>query len=400
MKILSKKASAFIYTIILVNIALFLAYIVLNNSNIIKTTLNISNIDNTINENISKKADITYDLIKKYNSNWWWFVDNISCPNSWDIIVRQLNSSGTLEIVWSIGSNLTYDYGNIYCNFLFESIIWKIFFDNSNFNKIYYWEDSMELIQDSGLITHDNLFPLGQLKFSFIKNPIWDSIDDIMNSDDYRGTSWEIPYPNWYIDDDILPRLWQINKILSWEDEFYNIFWINDKSREIIDKNTNNNYNNDQIVKLTEVTSSKIILDLSASGDLSYDISLVVFNKEDYTNNNTLKVLEEYNWENLNSSFWYLSFDENNNLILSKTDSSNNIDFDFVNKDYAVFIKNKGLSSITSNISVETNTTPKKQVYMNPIDDSKESEIEILSNHLIISWFDYIWDNKIIIKSK
>jgi hypothetical protein len=209
-----------------------------------------------------------------------------------------------------------------------------------------------------------------------------------MNSDDFRSTSSWTLYPNSFIDDDIIPRL-TIFSLVTPQNDYYNIFWNNYKTDEIIDRNIFNNENSGSLTKIWNVSSWNLIFNLSSSWNLSYKIKLVKFNKENYKNNNTLILLESFESWNLTQSGGYLQSD----LSLSETKTWNEFEFNFTNNDYAIFIQNNWQENINIQLKWEENSSWKK-IYINAIDESKDDNtIEILVNHIISYGSNYTWEN-------
>lgn len=216
----------------------------------------------------------------------------------------------------------------------------------------------------------------------------WDLIDDDFNSDDYKVTSssW-VYYFDDFEDDDVIPR-----KIIFWNieanTEYQNIFWNNYKTNAFIDKNTNNV----DIInkKISEVTQWHLLLDIFNKDIVNYDLKIIYFNHDKYKNENTLLAEESYVWTWLTSNFWYIQL-YNNNLSLSPTKTWNEFVFDFVNKDYWIFITNITNWNLTYRLS--SYDASWSWVYLNPIDDSIDWYIEAMSNHIII-WPEknFIWN--------
>lgn len=216
-----------------------------------------------------------------------------------------------------------------------------------------------------------------------------DQIDDDLNSDNYKVTSiWDVYYQNWYQDDDVVPRLTIFWNVKPYSD-YFNVFWNNYKTNKVIDENTNNN---DSLnVKISDVTSGYMFFDIFNTGINLYDIKIMEYDKTKYTEEFSLLPINIYNWENLSDHVWYLQVSWND-IALSKDKTWNEFIFNFKDKDYWIFIKNKESWNLAYRISAETSTW--SMIYINPIDDSKDWIIESLSNHIIIGWEkNFIWEN-------
>lgn len=224
----------------------------------------------------------------------------------------------------------------------------------------------------------------------------WDWIDDDLNSDNYRVTSiWDLYYQDWYQDDDVIPRL-TIFSNLEPKSDYYNVFWNNYKTNKIIEENINN----DDIlnIKASQVTDWYLYFDLFSENNILYDIKLLEFDRNEYKDNYTLFPINSYHWFDLTEDVWYL---QNNwwDISLSRNKTWNEFVFNFKDKDYAIFFKNKELWNIAVRLTGENNDW--KQIYINPIDDSKSWIIESLTNHIIIGWEkNFIWEHFLFVWDK
>lgn len=226
----------------------------------------------------------------------------------------------------------------------------------------------------------------------------WDGIDDNFNSDDYRVTSHSDTntyYFPWFQDDDVIPRLtffWNVEN----SQNYYNIFWNNYKTNDFVSNNVNNN---DTVnVKIWDVSNGFMYLDLFSDSDIVYDLKVIEFDRDKYRDEFTLLPINSYEGIDLSWEFWFI--EENSWVLsLSSVQTWNEFNFDFTNKDYAIFIINKWESDLSYRLSSQTSTWT--GVYINPIDDSKIWTIETMVNHIIIGWEkNFIWDNFIIVWAK
>lgn len=229
----------------------------------------------------------------------------------------------------------------------------------------------------------------------------WNWVDIDFNSDNYSSTSsWTINYPDDYFDDDNLARLfvsWNINSDFDW---FYNIFWNNSQTNDFIDSNPNNDYNPSFFIKSWEVTDWKLFLDIfSEENNLDYELKIVEFDKSYFDSSSSLITTNIYSISNLQDNSWYIQLNWGD-LSLNNSTTWNEFSFDFLNKDYAIFVKNNWEKSLSYKINWEENITW-KQIYLNPIDDSKNFFIETYVNHILESQDgNYFWENDIIIWKK
>jgi hypothetical protein len=202
-----------------------------------------------------------------------------------------------------------------------------------------------------------------------------DGIDDNCNSDNYmtNSTGW-VSYPDNFEDDDVKWR-----KELSWyiskKNWFKNIFFNTEKYKNIIENNTNNN---DLLnSKIWTVDEWYLYLDI----DKNIELKILEFDKTIYNNSKELILLNTYN-SSISSWSWFISIDILNKLNLW-TLFSINFKFDFKNKLYAIFVKNMEKNALLYNLKGETVSWT--WIYIVPIDDSKEKEIEFLGSEIIIT---------------
>jgi len=129
----SRKASVFIYILILINIALIIWYVVWNNVFILNNNINTWKNSEEIFSSIHNKWNINIESVKKYNSNWDWFIDGISCP-------QNVTMSWTTLMTTGINTTITYSLWNIYCSWAHNWKEFRIYFDKdySDFAKVFY----------------------------------------------------------------------------------------------------------------------------------------------------------------------------------------------------------------------------------------------------------------------
>lgn len=239
----------------------------------------------------------------------------------------------------------------------------------------------------------------------------WSSWDLITKNSVYNNTikyqAWDFAWNTWAIESFVLKLNWPIvyNKVKdndsnarstivwyvtkTWSLE--NIFWNNQISSDYINKNINNNDN--AYVKIWNVTSWNIRLSL----DKDSTIRVVKFNKNKYSLNKELFIEDSFEWT-VTAQSWYINKNlTNNSISLSWSVWSSAYNFDFTNNDYAIFVKNNWTGTLNYKI---TWISWIKWVYINPINDSYPKEIRILSSHIIISNWVYVWKQSEYIKLK
>ncbi|MDD3144715.1 MAG: hypothetical protein PHV23_01240 [Candidatus Gracilibacteria bacterium] len=219
-----------------------------------------------------------------------------------------------------------------------------------------------------------------------------DNVDDNMDSDNYRSTSTgSIGYPGNFFDDDIIPRLTIFGNIGPNMSDYYNVFWNNYITNEIINNNVYNNDNPLSITKIGDVTEGYLIFDLFSKTDLglNYNMKIIEFDKLSYKDRFTLLPINVIETFNMSDTYGYL---QKNGEVLSfsRYKTGNEFKFDFKNKDYAIFFTNNLGTNMAVRITGEEKpssgliTDIGKMIYINPIDDSKPNVIETVANHIII----------------
>jgi len=220
----------------------------------------------------------------------------------------------------------------------------------------------------------------------------WDTIDDDYDSDNYRVTSfWDTYYLDWYQDDDVVPRktfFWNIKPV----QRYINIFWNNYKTEKYIDENI---YNDDILNdKMWNIDKAYMFLDLYNKTSNNFDLKIIEFDKDKFKYEQTLLPLKSSNWKWITSFLWYINIIDNE-LSISKYKTWNEYVFDFVNKDYAIFIQNNSDDDIVYKLYAETDSW--RWIYINPIDDSWDWTIKVLANDIIIWWEkNFIWENIVV----
>jgi hypothetical protein len=323
--------------------------------------------------NIKSDGKILVDINREANSNGSWFIDNISCP-SWTSI--SMSWTTNIWFIWSILVNS----GSIYCEWFYQANSLKIYFNawftdfvQADYNGSVVWLTAG--IWNSTFSDSDNTL----IDFSSYTISTPDFYDDDFNSDNYMVTStWNTStwtyYLNSFQDDDVLWR-----KTLFWyvspDFWFKKVFWNTDKISKIINQNTNNN---DSLnVKIWDVNAWILYFDI----DKPSEIKTVIFDKNIYNQTNELISLWVLNWT-LWAWIWYL---QNNAwvLSLSNTITWNEYNFDFINNDYAIFLKSTGTWTLLYKIIWETLSW--SWIYITSIDDSDNNIVKYLWNEILIS---------------
>jgi len=182
-----KKASVLMYSVLLTSITLVLAIVVMNNHiSLIISAENVE-IERKFYRNIKSNIDIFTRNIKDVNSDWWWFVDNISCPGYgiW---------SSSITMSWStkredIKSTLFQSWVTVFCISDYDNKDLEIYFnaDYDWFSSAKYDNQTINLSGTenfNGNFSSDNtniVIPLGSYN-------IKDWFDDNFNNDNYQST--------------------------------------------------------------------------------------------------------------------------------------------------------------------------------------------------------------------
>jgi len=402
----NKKASTLLYILILINIALIMAVVVFNNSITLSNYLDIWENNEKLFKNIYDKWFLSLKAVKKYNSNWSWFVDDISCPTNVTM------SGSTYKETW-IETKMAYESWTIFCKWFYRGNDFWVYFDPAiEYSKASYLWDKVDVARyivfhlpspyilwrwtrefndsDSTLISFDEQGTWW-----------WDDIDDNMNSDDYKWSStWSVNYAFGYEDDDDIPRkkIWW--KVFN-KEEVYNIFWSNYKTSEFINKNPYNN--NAYTEKIGNVWTWYIFLDEynSKNNNASvFDLRIIQFDKNKYKKLNTLLLTKSWQWKDINISSWYIQKNVDWTLSLSYTKTWKEFPFNFKDNDYAIFMTNKNSSgAISYTLTAETESWT--WIYINPINESFSGTIEVMANHILMWWNkNFIWKNFVIVWPK
>lgn len=333
-------------------------------------------------------------IIRK--TTWWW-----KTWNNWNLLLQDssFNTVETISLSWM--KNDSYREIDLKYRGLTDDVRYiRLEWQNNRYLKVselevyellsVWWEEVWQW--ESTFSDSDNTL------ISFTSDWIvWtDWIDDDLDSDNYRVTSYDdIYFLDGYQDDDVVPRLtifWNVAPY-SW---YHNVYWNNYLTNDIIHNNTNN----DDIlnVKASVADSAYVFIDLFNREETLFDIKIIEFDRDKYENEFTLLPLNTYYWLDLEDHLWYIQLNWND-ISFSKEKSWNEFEFNFRDKDYWIFLRNKVWWELAYRISAETSTW--KFIYINPIDDSLPSEIKSMSNHIIIGWEkNYIWENFTVVWSK
>ncbi len=380
---INKKWIILIYVLILINVALVMALVVLNSTNVLLTDWKYQTIDRELHQKIISDWNkyINYQL--SLNQDWIWYADDVRCPNS---ITMSWN---TMMTSW-ITSQLTYSGSTFFCSWSYNSSPFNLFFNSeynaflaASYNNLTIWlvTNWSNIEWSSKFLDDDQTF----MSFAITSYAWTDSYDDNFNSDDYRSSStWSIEYPWWYLDNDDLWRKVKYGYITS-KDTYENIFWNNFETNAYIEANPNNTWSLNQNISITE--SWSVFLEV----DKNFSLKLVMFDRSRYTKFirelvQTWTYLSSWTiqaWSGYIQILWWA-------LSLTWWIDINTTFFNFKDNDYAIFLSNATNSTLYYRLSAKNPLL--KDVYINPINDSFSDQIKYMWNSIITSsWNIYIW---------
>ena len=179
----NKKASIFIYILLLVTISLILWVVVFNNSITLTNNLNIWKNSEEVFNTLSQKAEIAINTVRKYNNNWNWFIDWISCPTN--VTMSWTTSSWT-----HISTEMVDNYWSIYCSWKYNWVEFRIYFneDNTDFASAYYKWDTVNLIKTSN--TDISLWTTNVNLNTDVVWTQWWNWHDPEDSNDWNTSTW------------------------------------------------------------------------------------------------------------------------------------------------------------------------------------------------------------------
>lgn len=367
------SATVLIYTIILINISVFLAVIVLNNASILSGNRQVENFSTKMNNNIAYKAWLNLKFHKSLNTNGSGFVDIIWCPTNITMSGVTMDTSlfHTDTFWYCQGTYLSSNDVNIYFN-TGATDIYAVEYDRE-LRELNSWSLITSAFSDGAVLnigSTDYLSP--------------DGIDDNYNSDNYNiSSTGTVYYPQWYIDDDVLARK-NIYGYVSPDDGYVNIFWSNAQTNDYITENENNQ---DGIHVLPGSSSWYISLDI----DRSFDLKILEFDRQRYQDVNELHVIASLDYS---SGSWSIGYIQNDGTL----SSSPWYEFDFPETDYAIFLNNTATGVLLYQITWESLTGT--GMYINPIQDSDPSMIHLLGNDIRIYDWKYLSKQKQVSISK
>ncbi len=332
------RGSVLIYTIFLTSIALIMSLVILNLSIEIFNNNEYQNIVRKLSNDIVYKADLSFKYNKLLNTNGTGFSDMTSCPGA---VTMSGNTSAAV-----VGSALSFSGWTLICTWTYGGtwfqIVWN---DNYNgFSGAYFRDSTITFVTWA---TVSGIFlDIDNTRMSFATTWLWgvDGIDDNANSDNYKVTSTgSTYYPNGGEDDDILARK-TIYFYLPPGGGYTNILWANTKYNKFIATNTNNT---DTVNKLIgQVTNANLYLDV----DRDFRMKVVKFSKGNYDSYKELTPLQVFTSPTMFWRLWYIQNDGTVSTGGLSTKTWQEMSFDFVNNDYAIFLSNYSTGTLFFNL--------------------------------------------------
>lgn len=182
----NNKASILIYILVLISIVMIMAIVVLNNSIMLENSLIYQELKSELSKKIKEKWSMLADYDIQINTDWGWFIDNISCPKdiimSWAVVYSNL-----------VETQRAHSWSSHICSWSYNSIQLNIFPNTSNtwFTSAVWWAESINLVDwwtvlvwlPPTFAAYDSWTYIIIPKASF-EIPDW--IDDDFNSDNYN----------------------------------------------------------------------------------------------------------------------------------------------------------------------------------------------------------------------
>ncbi len=394
-----KKGSVFIYAIILVNIAIFLAFLVFTKSEILLKNADFQEYEYVMTRNIWEKSDLAVRYDKNVNSDGFGFRQTRCCPNSINVTwASTYNGPTTLAFTWGV---------------LFCEATWS----TNSLRLLYQWD--YEYFSSGAYNGMFGDITIGASNTGIVSTASWDlnftfalpamcDIDSDLNSDNYSvystgsvlyGTAASPINPEqWPGDNDALAREVSYGYVKR-NGGYYNIFFNPIKYNEYIENNTNN---------LSGATATPdplhAFLSLTSTGYVYLDIDqpakfkIIEFSSGIYNTSGELKRISEKTFDLTTSWYWFLQYS------LTGTPASlsgvlwstplNNVYIipevlDFKNKLYWLFLSYSGATTgisdfLTYKLRLVDGTTGKR-VYHVALDDSDPNMFKYLGYDILIS---------------
>lgn len=364
------KGTVLVYSLVLVTLSLLMAMVILNNTFVLQNEYNYNKIKTQLGASALSKWELMIKYANFLNTNGNWFIDNVSCPSS-------VTMSGSVHRTTGINTILTASGSSIYCRWTHNGSSFDLYF-NDDVDNIVLWKYQWFWAGLLSWSSRTNVFPDGdntRVTFSESNFQISDGFDDNLNSDNYaENSTGSTVYPNGYQDDDAdAKRL--IYGFLSPDAWFQNIFWANTKTAIYINKLLSNS--GTQNVMIDSPGNKRLYID----ADQDFEFKIYSLDRDKYNDVGELTPVQKWETTSQSGSLGYLQ----SGMTVSPTVTWSEFFLDFANNDYAFFLKNLWNTALFYRIKLENLSG--SWVYVNPIDDSGEKTIKVLSNHISINEF-------------
>lgn len=186
----NKDATILIYILVLISIVMIMAVVVLNKSIMLENSLNYQYIKSDLSNKVKEKWNMLIDYDLQINSDWSWFIDNISCPDkfimSWATVYSDLVETDR-ALSWTTNHVCSWSYNSFMINIIpnstnnwFISATW--WWNTTTLTDIGWWDLkwTFEWIDASWSILGTDII-ISSWSYNI---PDW--IDDDFNSDNYN----------------------------------------------------------------------------------------------------------------------------------------------------------------------------------------------------------------------
>lgn len=365
----SNQWSVFVYTLVLITLSISMAMIVVTNVSILNNTFS----DSQLWENLDKWLEKQFQHIKKrsdfFNSDWGGFVDNFWCPNNLVMSGATTRTTGINSNYFASGSQITCraDFGWENLDLIFDS-------DFTTFESANLWGSDLVTLNWEYSKTANGKFSDSDATLLSFDSSYYtaDGIDDNFNSDDFTSqNSTGSQYITGILDNDANAKI-LVSGVINNNDTWKNIFWNNSKIADYIDQNSNNVIT--QTPNLSNASGS-----LFFETDTPVELRVTEFRKSDFDQYGDLVPIDKNEFSISTSWSGFLQ----DNGTLSATISGNEFEFDFINKNYAIFLKNTQANVVIYNYYFENSQWQK--IIILPVQDDKNDVFSWLWYNMIIN---------------
>lgn len=353
----NNKWFSIVYVFVIILFTLSIWIIVINKQIYYSKSLENNYIQTIWNNNLIDKSNLVFNYAKILNSSTWSYKDMLKCPS----LVNYYNSSWSLVSTWITQKYLSWSL--YFCSGSLNSQTLKLYYNN-NYSSFLSWE-----------------LALTWFTLSWTTNTLSWSIWSWSVSFSYL-TWWYNPITKtWSFYDDSLYRRALVWYVPLWETR--SIFYVNSDIRNYISWNLNNTWAYNK--NIWSVLSWALFFDIASSWAT---IDIVWFSWWYYNSTKMLKKISTYSLNLTWSVSWYLQNNNTFSWVLTNAKY-----FDFVNNDYAIFLKSTWTGNyLKYRFMIFDNTW--SWVYINPVDDYSSWVIKYQANDIFQNSINYILVNK------